>query len=143
MAVLHAQSEESFQYELKTGRESGDSCNLAVSAVFFEAMKSLSLLSKNGRLFVLMPVLALALLSGCSRSEEQRIVDAAVKRYAFVKVGMTKQEVVAKLGEPASRQESRYRWETSTNSDFNASLEVAFDGEDRVKSVSRSRAGHD
>jgi hypothetical protein len=118
-------------------------CNLAVSAVFFEAMKNPSLLSKNGRLFVLTPVLALALLSGCSKSEEQRTVDAAVKRYAFVKVGMTKQEVVAKLGEPASKQESRYKWETSTNSDFNASLEVAFDGEGRVKSVSRSRVGHD
>jgi len=111
--------------------------------VFFETMKSLTLVSKNGRLFVLMPVLALALLSGCSKSEERRIVDAAVKRYAFVKVGMTKQDVVAKLGEPASKQESRYKWEASTNSDFNAALEVAFDGEGRVKSVSRSRAGRD
>ena len=121
----------------------GDSCNPGVSAVFFEAMKTLSLLSRNGRLFALMPVLALALLSGCSKSEEQRIVDAAVKRYAFVKVGMTKQEVVAKLGEPASKQELRYRWETTAGPETNVALEIRFDNTGRITSVARSRAGQD
>ena len=88
-----------------------------------------------------MPVLALVPLSGCFKSEEQRIVDAAAKRYAFVNVGMTKDEVVAKLGEPASRQEDRYRWETAAGPETNVAIEIRFDNVGRITSVARSRAG--
>ncbi|ATC65009.1 hypothetical protein CMV30_14120 [Nibricoccus aquaticus] len=105
-------------------------------------MKFLSLLSKNWRLFALTPVMALALLSGCSNSEE-RIVEAAEKRYAFVKVGMTKQALIAKLGEPVNKQDARYRWETIAGPEMNASLEVRFDSADKVTSVARSRESHD
>lgn len=68
---------------------------------------------------------------------------AAAKRYGQIKVGMTKAEVVAKLGEPASRQEFRYRWETAGGRDFNASLEVRFDSAEKVRSVANSRASAD
>jgi len=105
-------------------------------------MKSLSLFPKKYRLVALMSLLALVVFPGCSNSEE-RIVDAAEKRYAFVKVGMTKQELVAKLGEPVSKQDVRYRWETVAGLEMNASLEVRFDSAGKVASVARSRESHD
>ena len=118
-------------------------CNFATGAGFFGAMNTLTSLSKKGRLIAVMPVLALALFSGCMKSPEARTVDAAAKRYGHVKVGMSKEDVLAKLGEPANKQELRYRWETVAGRDFNASLEVRFDAADEVVSVARSRASTD
>jgi hypothetical protein len=87
--------------------------------------------------------MAFVLLCGCSKSEPERIVDAAAKQYGRIKVGMSKEEVVAKLGEPASRKELSYRWETVGDRDFTASLEVRFDRLDKVVSVACSNARRD
>lgn len=119
-------------------------CNLALSTVFFDAMNPSRALPGNRRFFALTPVLlAFVLLSGCAKSEPQRTVDAAAKSYACIKVGMSKQEVVARLGDPSSGRELRYRWETSAGRDFNASLEVRFDSADKVVSVANSKASAD
>lgn len=119
-------------------------CNLAPGAVFFAMMNLSHVMSGNRRLFALTPiVVAFALLLGCSKSPEQRTVDAAAKRYGRIEVGMSKQEVVAKLGEPASKQALRYRWETDAGPEFKASLELRFDNADRVASVATTRVSHD
>jgi hypothetical protein len=53
---------------------------------------------------------------------------------------MSKREVIALLGEPAVRQDGGYRWEVTGRPQYNASLEVKFDREDRIASVARTRA---
>ena len=53
---------------------------------------------------------------------------------------MSKQEVVALLGEPLNRKEGRYRWETTGRPHYNASIEVKFDREERITSIARTRA---
>lgn len=88
--------------------------------------------------------LAIALLAGCAKkSVAERNVDAAVKRYGAVATGMTKQEVVAKLGEPARREGARWRWETVANPQNLVALELRFDDADKVASVATTRAAHD
>ena len=82
-----------------------------------------------------------ALLLGCSKKLAQdAVVDSAVKQYDRVRTGMSKQDVVALLGEPSSRQDDRYRWAVSGRPLYSASLEVKFDREDRIASIARSRA---
>ena len=84
---------------------------------------------------------ALVLLLGCSRKPAQdAAVDSAVKRYDRVRAGMSKQEVVSLLGEPSGRKDGRYRWEIRGRPQYNASIEVKFDREDRIASIARSRA---
>ena len=101
-------------------------------------------ISPNRRLFVLTPLMvAFVLLLGCSKSPEQRTVDAAAKRYGQIAVGMSKQEVVAKLGEPASKHELRYRWETDAGPELKVSLELRFNNAGRVASVATTRVSHD
>jgi hypothetical protein len=83
----------------------------------------------------------LLLFFGCARKPAQdAVVDSAVKRYDRVRTGMSKQEVVTLLGEPSSRQEGRYRWESIGRPVYNASIEVKFNREDRIASIARSRA---
>lgn len=94
-------------------------------------------------MLALTPLLAAVLLVGCSKSEPERIADAAAKRYGRIEVGMTKDEVVAKLGEPASRDELRYRWETVGGPESKAGLEVRFDSAGKVASVRKTRVSHD
>jgi hypothetical protein len=49
--------------------------------------------------FVLTLLAAVLLLAGCTRkSPAERVVEAAVKRYATVATGMTKQDLRTKLG---------------------------------------------
>jgi outer membrane protein assembly factor BamE (lipoprotein component of BamABCDE complex) len=88
-------------------------------------------------------MMAFVVLVGCSKSPEQRTVNAAAKRYGRIEVGMTKHEVVQKLGEPTSKQELRYRWETDAGPEFKVSLELRFDSADKVASVSRTTVSHD
>jgi outer membrane protein assembly factor BamE (lipoprotein component of BamABCDE complex) len=81
------------------------------------------------------------LLFGCSRKSAQDAgVDSAVKRYERVRTGMLKQDVLAMLGDPSNRQEGRYRWEVAGRPQYNASIEVKFDREDRITSIARSRS---
>ena len=95
-------------------------------------------------MFALTPLMmAFVLLVGCSKSPEQRTVDAAAKRYGRIEVGMSKQEVVEKLGEPVSKQELRYRWETDGGPEFKAALEVRFNSAEKVASISTTRVSHD
>lgn len=93
-------------------------------------------------LFLILPLLsASALLGGCARkTTSDAVVDAALKRYDRVRTGMSRQEVVALLGEPSHRPEGRYRWEAAGRPQYHASLEVKFNSEDRVASVARTRA---
>lgn len=89
-------------------------------------------------------VLSLSLLSGCTRKPQpEQAVDAAAKRYSSVRSGMTKQEVVAALGEPAKRLATSWRWEIRANAESNASLELQFDAEDRVTKIAKSHARRD
>lgn len=117
---------------------------MAFTGVFFDAMNPSHVMSGTRRLVALAPIMmAFLLLLGCAKSPEQRTVDAAAKRYGRIAVGMSKQEVFEKLGEPSSRQELRYRWETAAGPEFKASLEVRFDSADRVASISTTRVSHD
>jgi hypothetical protein len=87
---------------------------------------------------------AVLLLAGCTRkSPAEKIVEAAVKRYAAVATGMTKQDLLAKLGEPARRGEDRWRWETVASPQNHVAIEVRFDGANQVVSVARTRAKAD
>jgi outer membrane protein assembly factor BamE (lipoprotein component of BamABCDE complex) len=84
------------------------------------------------------------LLAGCTRkSPAEKIVDAAVKRYAAVATGMTKQDLLAKLGEPAKREGDRWRWEAVASPQNHVAIEVRFDGADRIVSIARTRATAD
>ncbi len=86
-------------------------------------------------------VAALLLVTACAKKTEQDIaLNAAVKRYERVRSGMTKQEVVALLGEPSVRQEGLYRWQTTGRAPNNAAIEVRFNSEDRITSVANTRA---
>jgi hypothetical protein len=114
------------------------------SALCFEAMNSSHVISGNRRLFALTSLMsAFVLLIGCSKTPEQRTVDAASKRYGRIEVGMSKQEVVAKLGEPASKQAFRYRWETDAGRELKVALELRFDNGDKVASVATTRVSRD
>jgi hypothetical protein len=53
---------------------------------------------------------------------------------------MLKQDVVAMLGDPSNRQEGRYRWEVAGRPQYNASIEVKFDRDERITSIARTRA---
>ncbi len=93
---------------------------------------------------VLMLVVAVNLLSGCSKKpSEERAVDSAARRYSRIGAGMSKSEVVASLGEPSSRQGSSYRWETVAGPQSSASIEVQFDGAGKVMKTSKSHATRD
>lgn len=88
--------------------------------------------------------LSLGLFSGCARKPQlEQAVDAAAKRYASVRSGMTKQEVVTSLGEPTKRKGTLWRWEISANAQSNASLELQFDGADRVTKIVKTHAKRD
>lgn len=88
--------------------------------------------------------LSLSLLSGCARKPQlEQTVDVAAKRYASIRAGMTKQEVVTTLGEPTKRHGTLWRWEVTANSQSNASLELQFDDADRVKKITKSHATRD
>ncbi len=95
-------------------------------------------------LLTLVFLLSLNLLSGCARKPQQeQAVDAAAKRYSGVRSGMTKQEVVTSLGEPVKRQGALWRWEITANAQSNASLELQFDGADRVAKITKTHATRD
>lgn len=95
------------------------------------------------RALALLLLLSLSLW-GCARKPlQEQTVDAAAKRYATVRSGMTKQEVVTSLGEPAKRQATLWRWEISANAESNASLELHFDAADRVTKNVRTHASRD
>ncbi|MGC4075414.1 MAG: hypothetical protein QM760_23530 [Nibricoccus sp.] len=106
-------------------------------------MKPSTPLSGNCRLFALTPLLALVLLSGCLNSEQERTVNAAAKRYGLIKVGMSKEAVIAKLGEPSSRRDLRCRWETVADPECSVALEIRFDGAEKVASAATTRVGRD
>src|SRR5689334_9167900 len=87
----------------------------------------------------LMLVCSLGLLPACSKkAPQERAVDSTARRYERVVAGMTKQEVVASLGEPASRRENVYRWEIKGGPESSASVELHFDSADRVTKIVRS-----
>lgn len=87
---------------------------------------------------------AVLLLAGCAgKSPAERKVEAAVKRYGVVATGMTQQELIAKLGEPARREGDRWRWETVADAQNQAALEVRFDGVNKVASVATTRVRND
>jgi hypothetical protein len=101
-------------------------------------------LKRSGSLILRLSLISVfVVLLGCSRKTAQdAVVDSAVKRYDRVRSGMSKQEVVALLGEPSNRHEDRYRWEAVGRPLYNASIEVKFDRENRIASIARTRA-HD
>lgn len=89
-------------------------------------------------------VLALGFLAGCSKkSALEQAVDTAARRYSSIQSGMTKQQVVTALGEPARREGTLWRWEISANAQSNASLELQFDASDRVTKIIKSHARRD
>lgn len=89
-------------------------------------------------------VLSLSLLAGCARKPPvEQAVDATAKRYASVRSGMDKQEVVIALGEPTSRQGARWRWEVSANEQSHASLELQFDTAERVAKITKTHVRRD
>lgn len=98
----------------------------------------------RGAVLTLVAVLSLSLLPACARKPQaEQAVDAAARRYSSVRSGMTRQEVITALGEPAKRQGEVWRWEVSANAQSNASLVLQFDRADRVTKIAKSHATRD
>lgn len=107
-------------------------------------MNPLPVFPQRRRLFALALLATVMLLPACAKkSAAERSVDEAVKRYGSVATGMSKRDVVAKLGEPTTRTGDRYRWETVAGPENLVALEVRFDGSERVVSVATTRAKSD
>ncbi len=94
----------------------------------------------NARNVLGLGLAALVLLPGCvKKTTEERAVDSAAKRYGRITVGMAKQDVIASLGSPLSRQASIYHWETVAGPENLVSINVHFDRADKVSSTAKTR----
>lgn len=100
-----------------------------------------NILPITSRTLALLFAFFLVLLPACSnKSAQEKAVDSAARQYARVSSGMSKQQVIALLGEPTKKLDTAYRWEIFANSESNASLELRFDAADRVGKITKAYA---